>query len=287
MKDNGKCRSIAIYGKGGIGKSTIASNLSAALSMRGERVMQIGCDPKRDSVSLLCGGLISTILDNIENEESRDILERVIKKGYNGVLCVESGGPKPGTGCAGRGVSHALEFLERNDVFRRFDLTFAIYDILGDVVCGGFAQPLREGFAEEVYVVTSGELFSLFQLNNICMSIFSISEEGADCRLRGIINNMRGIPFEKEIVDEVAGIMGIPVIEHIPRSQTVQSAEKRGKTVVEECSSSRQAKIYFDLAEKIKNNTLSDSRGFRPLSSSEMRDVVRKYSPKVDNVRNY
>ena len=287
MNDKYKCRSIAIYGKGGIGKSTIASNLSAALSLQGEKVMQIGCDPKRDSVSLLCGGLIPTILENIENERSEGILDKVIKKGFNGVLCVESGGPKPGTGCAGKGVVHALEFLEMNDVLRRYEVTYALYDILGDVVCGGFAQPLRDGFAEEVYVITSGELFSLIQLNNICMSIFAISEGGASCRLKGIINNMRGIPFEKEIVEETANMMGVPVLAHIPRSQTVQDSEKMGKTVIDAFPDSAQAQVYIGLAGRIQENMTKDIEYFRPLSSSQIRKIVSQFSPKAENVRNY
>lgn len=287
MNEKYNCRSIAIYGKGGIGKSTIASNLSASLSLQGEKVMQIGCDPKRDSVSLLCGGLIPSILDNIEDERSEGIMDKVIKEGFNGVLCAESGGPKPGTGCAGKGVVHALEFLQMNDVLRRYEVTYALYDILGDVVCGGFAQPLRDGFAEEVYVVTSGELFSLIQLNNICMSIYAISEGGANCRLQGIINNMRGIPFEKEIVAETAKMMGVPVLAHIPRSQTVQDSEKRGETVIEAFPASAQAQVYIGLADKIQNNEASDTAYFRPLSSSEIRTIVRQFSPKAQDVRDY
>ncbi|RMF98047.1 MAG: nitrogenase iron protein [Candidatus Schekmanbacteria bacterium] len=280
-------RSIAIYGKGGIGKSTIASNLSAALSLSGAKVMQIGCDPKRDSVSLLCGGLIPSVLDVADRVSDEEILlDRVIKKGFNGILCVESGGPRPGTGCAGRGVAYALELLERNNVFERYEVDFIIYDILGDVVCGGFAQPLKEGFADEVYVVTSGELFSLVQLNNICMSIFALAENGAKCRLKGIINNMRGVPFEKDIVEKIGALMGIEVVSHIPRSETIQKAEKYGKTVIEKFPQSEQAKMYFELAQFIVENRTKYAESFKPLLTSEIRQIISEYSRQEEDGKN-
>lgn len=279
MKQIPDIRTVAIYGKGGIGKSTIASNLSAALSHMDEKVMQIGCDPKRDSVALLCGGLKKTILECLDDGMSEEIFSKVIHRGYNGIYCIESGGPKPGSGCAGRGVAQALGFIEQYKVFENYGITFALFDVLGDVVCGGFAQPVKDGFAKQVYLVTSGEILSILQMNNVCMSIISIAESYGSCTISGIINNMRGVPHEEEIVEEISGIMGLPVIIHIPRSHTVQNAELEGKTVIEAYPEDSQAKIYRDLAAKILSSDPDETFSPNPLSLSEIKNVIKKYMP--------
>lgn len=250
-------KKVAIYGKGGIGKSTIAANISVALSEMGEKVLQVGCDPKRDSIVTLCGGhLKPTILDqtiryrNIGQKE----IDEVIFKGCRGVLGCECGGPKPGSGCAGKGVNFALKLLEQHRVIERFEITFALFDVLGDVVCGGFAQPMRAGYAREIYLVTCGEILTLYQVNNILKAVINLRKIGADVAVAGLINNMRGVGHEEEIVNKFGEAIGIPVIEHIPRSKTVQDAELQGKTAVEAFPDSEQANIYRSLALKILRN---------------------------------
>ena len=269
-------RKIAIYGKGGIGKSTISANLSAALSHMGENVMQVGCDPKRDSISTLCGKLVPTILDQLQdgviNEER---LRQVIHQGYNGIWGVESGGPKPGLGCAGGGVMEALRLLEEHNIFQKYGISFALFDVLGDVVCGGFAQPMRAGYAREVYIVTCGETLTLLQINNIARSIRKIQERGADCACAGLINNMRGIPNEDKIVEEVAALMGLPLVAHIPRSDTVQASEFLAQTVVQAYPDSAQAEVYRELAHRIlENDTVYIPNA---ISLKEIKPIVQKY----------
>lgn len=253
-------RKIAIYGKAGIGKSITASNLTAALSHMGERVMQVGCDPKRDSVALLCHRLVPTVLEKMSGEESGaetitdEILEEVIFRGYNDTVCCESGGPRPGIGCAGRGVMVALQLLEQHNIFNRYGITFAVFDILGDVVCGGFAQPMRSGYAREIYIVTNGEPLSLFITNNILRAVKSLSSQGYDVGIAGLILNERNVPHEAKIVQEFAKRVGVPLTLSIPRSLKVQQAEAMSQTVVEAFPDSDQARIYSELAKRVIDN---------------------------------
>ena len=249
-------RKIAIYGKGGIGKSTVSSNVSAALSKSGEQVMQVGCDPKRDSIATLCGKLMPTILGRIGEAKkvTEEMLTSVVFQGFNGVLGCESGGPKPGMGCAGKGVNLALQLLDQFQIFEKYGVTFVLFDVLGDVVCGGFAQPMRSGYAREIYLVTCGEALTLFQVNNIIKAAHKLAGMGADVGIAGIIDNMRGVSREREIVEEFASLVGIPIIEHIPHSKTVQDAEMQGKTVIEAFPESEQADVYRRLAKNILEN---------------------------------
>ncbi len=165
-------RQIAIYGKGGIGKSTTTQNLTAALASMGKSVMQIGCDPKADSTRMLLGGKAqATVLDTMRDNGTGGVkLDTVRHTGYGGIKCVEAGGPEPGVGCAGRGVITAIKLLEELGAYNE-DFDFVFYDVLGDVVCGGFAMPIREGYAKEIYIVASGELMALYAANNICKGI--------------------------------------------------------------------------------------------------------------------
>ena len=257
-------RKIAIYGKGGIGKSTIASNLSVVMSEMGERVMQVGCDPKRDSVALLTHRRIPTILEVIDSGGTTDHeftiedLDEAIVRGYRGVLCAESGGPRPGAGCAGQGVMVALESLEKLQVFQRYDISLALFDILGDAICGGFAQPMRGGFCREIYVVANGEPLSLLATNNMLKAVKRLAGEGYGIGVAGIVNNQRGVPNEKEIVETFALRVGVPVAAHVPHSATVQSAEAQGKTVIEAEPQSDQAAVYRQLAQNmLANHTIN------------------------------
>jgi len=256
-------RRIAIYGKAGIGKSITSSHLSATLSKMGEKVIQIGCDPKRDSVALLCHGIMPTILEQLkmvdaETEEpvemSEDILSKVMFRGYNDVVCCESGGPRPGIGCAGRGVFVAIQLLEEFDILKKYGITFAIYDVLGDVVCGGFSQPMRGGHAKETYIVTCGEPLTLHVTNEILRAVERIRSEGIDVGIAGLIDNQRNVPYEKEILEEFGKRVGVPVVEHIPRSLKVQEAEAMGKTVVEAFPDCDQSEVYRKLAKKVREN---------------------------------
>lgn len=242
-----KTKRIAIYGKGGIGKSTIVSNIAAAYASNGHKVLVIGCDPKADTTRTLIGRRIPTILDIVKAK--RDALsEDIIFKGYEGVKCVESGGPEPGVGCAGRGVIVAMKLLENLETFSE-DLDVIIYDVLGDVVCGGFAVPLREDFADEVYIVTSGEYMALYAANNICKGIKKLKSN-----FGGIICNCKGVENEVEIVKEFSSRVGTKVVGIVPRSELVQKSEYDAKTVVEKFNDSKQAKVYRNLAESIFNN---------------------------------
>jgi nitrogenase iron protein NifH len=249
-------RQIAIYGKGGIGKSTISSNITAAISSMGLKPAQIGCDPKADSVNtLMNGNFIDTISDiTRQHGSSEDAILKAIHFGYNNILCIESGGPLPGQGCAGRGVLVALDLIRKYRIFEKNNIDIAVYDVLGDIVCGGFAQPIRHSYAEEVYIVTSGEYMSLYAANNIAKSIKLFAEQGLNVRLAGIIANLRDVENEREIVQEFASRLGVQIISFIPRSKHVQMSEMQGKTVIEVFSQSNQFSIYTELARKILNN---------------------------------
>lgn len=278
-------RRIAIYGKAGIGKSITSSHLSAALSEVGEKVIQVGCDPKRDSVALLCGGIMPTILEQLkmvdsETEEpvemTEEILDKVIFKGYNDIVCCESGGPRPGIGCAGRGVLVAVQLLEEFNVMKRFGITFAIYDVLGDIVCGGFSQPMRGGNAREIYIVTCGEPLTLYVTNEILKAVDRILAEGIDVGVAGLIDNQRNVPHETEIVEEFGKRVGVPVVEHIPRSLKVQEAESTGRTVLEAFPDSEQSAVYRKLAKKVLENKYVYTP--TPLAGlDEIMDTVRAY----------
>ena len=260
-------RRIAIYGKGGIGKSTTSSNISAALAESGLRVMQIGCDPKADSTSMLTGGRIPTVLNTIRDKDDRT-LEDMVHEGSGGVLCVECGGPRPGTGCAGRGIIAAFQELDRLDAMDVYHPDVIIYDVLGDVVCGGFAMPIRNGYARDVFVVSSGERMSLYAATNIATAVNDFQRDGY-ARLGGIIQNSRGIEDEDRLIDEVAAEMGTGVIHRIPRSPLVQSCEARNTTVIGGEPDSPMAQQYRELAKKLYSMTDDISGGLRPDTVTE------------------
>jgi nitrogenase iron protein NifH len=251
-------RQIAIYGKGGIGKSTVASNLSVAFAEKGLKVMQIGCDPKRDSNRNLTGGeMIPTVLDTYREllrvgKDKHDLtLEDIVFTGCYGVLCVESGGPEPGIGCAGRGVLTAIEILRDLSAFEVYNLDIAIYDVLGDVVCGGFAQPIRQGYAREIYLVCSGEFMSLYAANNISKGINRLAGQ-APSRLAGLILNSRGEEaFEQSVLKAFSESLGSQLIHVIPKSLEIADYEVEGKTVIEGAPQSEVAHRFRELAEKI------------------------------------
>ncbi|MFT4105175.1 MAG: nitrogenase iron protein NifH [Lacrimispora sp.] len=240
-------KKIAIYGKGGIGKSTTVSNVSAAMAAMGLTVMQIGCDPKADSTRNLTGGKnIPTVLDTLRENGDAELTDLVVKS-TTGVLCVESGGPVPGVGCAGRGIITAFEKLEELDAYEVYQPDVVLYDVLGDVVCGGFAMPIRGGYADEVCIVTSGEMMSLYAASNISHAVKSFGKRGY-ASLRGLILNAKNFEGENELVDKAAAEIETDIIYRLPRNPLVQQAEAEGKTVVEAFPDSEMADCYKALA---------------------------------------
>ncbi|MBQ8370244.1 MAG: AAA family ATPase [Clostridia bacterium] len=239
---------LAVYGKGGIGKSTTVSNVAAALADMGLTVMQIGCDPKADSTASLHGkGRIPTVLDLVREKKNDFTLDDMVTIGYKGVICVEAGGPTPGLGCAGRGIIAALEKLKEKGAYETFKPDVVLYDVLGDVVCGGFSMPMRAGYADRVFVITSGENMAIYAAANIAMAVNNFGERGY-AGLGGIILNRRNVKNEDEKAAQLAEDMGTSVVGTISRSQIVTDAEELGKTVVEAFPDSDMADEYRTIA---------------------------------------
>ena len=248
-------RQVAIYGKGGIGKSTTTQNTVAALAEAGKKIMVVGCDPKADSTRLLLHGLNQrTVLDTLR-EEGEDIdLEDILRVGFGGTKCVESGGPEPGVGCAGRGIITSINMLESLGAYTD-DLDYVFYDVLGDVVCGGFAMPIREGKAKEIYIVASGEMMALYAANNICKGVQKFATNG-DVRLGGIICNSRNVDNEYELLKAFAEELGSQLLYFVPRDNMVQRAEINKKTVIDFDSAADQADEYRTLAKNMDDNDM-------------------------------
>ena len=245
-------KKIAIYGKGGIGKSTTVSNVAVALAKEGYTVMQIGCDPKADSTLLLRGQgeNIKTVLDLIREKGNNFTLDEMAVKGECGVICVEAGGPTPGVGCAGRGIIAALDKLKEKGAYEIFKPDVVLYDVLGDVVCGGFSMPMRAGYADRIYIITSGENMAIHAAANIAMAVDNFKEKGY-ATLGGLILNRRDVKNEEEKVNELAGDFNTQVVGTLTRSETVLDAEELGKTVVEAFPDSSMAEEYRVLAKKL------------------------------------
>ncbi len=244
-------KKIAFYGKGGIGKSTTTSALSAAVSLLGYKVMQIGCDPKADStINLTNGRTVTPVMNHLKEHGSCSSLEEIAVEGYNGIVCVEAGGPTPGLGCAGRGIIAAFNILEDLRAFEVYQPDFVFYDVLGDVVCGGFAMPIREGYADEVIIVTSGEKMSLFAAGNIKKAIDNFADRNY-ARLRGIILNRRNIDDEGNIVRNFAQGIGAEIIGDIPRDNNVQFYEEKNKTVIEGNPDLNISRVVMEIARGI------------------------------------
>ena len=274
-------RKVAIYGKGGIGKSTTTQNTVAGLAQMGRKVMVVGCDPKADSTRLLLGGLAQkSVLDTLR-EEGEDVeLDNIRKKCYGDTWCVESGGPEPGVGCAGRGIITSINMLESLGAYEETEgLDYAFYDVLGDVVCGGFAMPIRDGKAEEIYIVVSGEMMAMYAANNICKGIMKYAQSGS-VRLGGLICNSRAVDNEKEMIEELAKKIGTKMIYFVPRDNDVQRAEINRKTVLEWNDKVPQADAYRGLAKAIDENT-----NFvipKPLAMEELEQLLMDFGLMAD-----
>ena len=269
-------RKVAVYGKGGIGKSTTTQNTVAALAEMGRKVMVVGCDPKADSTRLLMGGLgQKTVLDTLR-EEGEDVdLDDVLRPGYGDTMCTESGGPEPGVGCAGRGIITSINLLEQLGAYdEEKNLDYVFYDVLGDVVCGGFAMPMREGKAQEIYIVCSGEMMAMYAANNICKGIVKFAEAGG-VRLGGLICNSRKVDNEREMIEEFARRLGTQMIHFLPRDNDVQRAEIKRKTVIEWNPNAPQADEYRELARKIDANSLFVIP--KPIDMDELETLLVEY----------
>jgi nitrogenase iron protein NifH len=269
-------RKVAIYGKGGIGKSTTTQNTVAALVEMGKKVMVVGCDPKADSTRLLLGGMAQkSVLDTLR-EEGEDVdLADIRAPGYGGALCVESGGPEPGVGCAGRGIITSINMLEQLGAYHESEkLDYVFYDVLGDVVCGGFAMPIRENKAQEIYIVCSGEMMAMYAANNISKGILKFAQTGK-VRLGGLICNSRKVDNEKEMIEEFAKKLGTRMIHFVPRHNDVQRAEINRKTVIEWNPQAEQADEYRALAQKIDSNDMFIIP--RPLPMSELEALLMEF----------
>nr|WP_197537193.1 nitrogenase iron protein [Selenomonas ruminantium] len=273
-------RQIAIYGKGGIGKSTTTQNLTAGLTELGKNVMVVGCDPKADSTRLLLGGLAQkTVLDTLRDEGEDVELDSILKTGFGGTRCVESGGPEPGVGCAGRGIITSIGLLERLGAYTD-DLDYVFYDVLGDVVCGGFAMPIREGKAKEIYIVASGEMMSLYAANNIAKGISRYAKKGG-VRLGGIICNSRNVDREIELLKAFAEELGTQLIHFVPRDNIVQHAEIHKETVIQYKPQAHQADEYRELAKKIEDNEQFVIP--TPMTQDRLEEILLEYGL-MDNV---
>jgi nitrogenase iron protein NifH len=267
-------RQIAIYGKGGIGKSTTTQNLTAGLAEDGKKIMVVGCDPKADSTRLLLGNLAQrTVLDTIRDKGEDIELESIMREGYRGIKCVESGGPEPGVGCAGRGIITSIGKLEQLGAYDE-ELDYVFYDVLGDVVCGGFAMPIREGKAKEIYVVASGEMMALYAANNICKGVAKYAQKGG-VRLGGIICNSRNVDRERELLEAFSKELGTQLIYFVPRDNVVQHAEINRKTVIEYEPKARQAKEYRKLAKAV-----NDNKNFvipKPMTTERLEEILLEF----------
>lgn len=243
---------LAIYGKGGIGKSTVTGNLAAAFAYLGKKVIQIGCDPKADStLNLLGGQLLEPVMNYLrEHDDDPQSIEDISRVGYGGVLCIETGGPTPGLGCAGRGIIATFDLLEDLGLFEKYSPDVVLYDVLGDVVCGGFAAPIREGYADQVLIVTSGEKMALYAANNINTAVKNFADRSY-AEVKGIIMNRRNVPDEEDKVRAFADERGLAIVGDIPRSDDINRFEEEGKTVIEGDPALPISQVFIQLAKTL------------------------------------
>jgi len=265
---------IAVYGKGGIGKSVVATGLSAYYALRGQRVLHVGCDPKRDSSLRLIGHMPKkTVVDFVGMEPGAVAASQLLEQGRNGIMCLESGGPEPGLGCGGRGVARAIELMEETELLETGGFDVAVFDVLGDVVCGGFAAPLRQGFARKVVIVASEEPMALFAANNIARAIVTYQTNGAV--LAGLVANLRGSTAETGLISSFAEAIGTRILVVLPRDQQIIDAERRCLTVLEHAPQSAAAQALGSLGETLDQIDPDAVAAPTPLSEEAFFELVR------------
>lgn len=267
---------IAVYGKGGVGKSVVATSLSSAFALAGKKVLHVGCDPKHDSAVRLMedGRKLVTVLDALADDATCVSTENIIHRGRHGIDCCESGGPQPGLGCGGRGVARTLEFLDEMDVMASGAYEVVIFDVLGDVVCGGFAAPLRRGFAEKVIIVISEEPMALFAANNIARAILVYNPNGVV--LAGLVASLRSPTANREFLERFAQTLSTPILAYIPRDPLITSAERACMTVVEASPDSDSAKAFLALASTIESLEVSTIPLPTPLTDDAFFEFIRE-----------
>ena len=275
-------KAIAIYGKGGIGKSTVSANISYQWAKQGNRVLHVGCDPKADSTLLLTGGERSTPVAAalLEKKGKTFPLRDAIRVGAQGVHCIESGGPEPGRGCGGWGIARVLSLLDEDFVLDE-DYDAVLFDVLGDVVCGGFAAPLRKGFADTVVIVLSEELMAIYAANNICRAIVRLQRTGV--RLAGVVLNRRDNSVPVDTVSALVERIGTSIIATIPRAPIVGEAEIHRKTISEYAPSSEVTQVFSDLSQRLLSLKRDELTIPTPLDDEALMEFMQAaYSAKVE-----
>lgn len=272
-------KKICIYGKGGIGKSTVVANVAAAAAMQGRRVMVVGCDPKADTTRVLMHGSIETILDVHARCGGVDLkMEDVAHDGAFGVLCMESGGPRAGEGCAGKGIALALQDIRDLGIVERFQPDLILYDVLGDVVCGGFSTPLRARVADTAYIVTTADYMSIYAANNISGCIRKYAARGG-CKLGGLIFNARSAVGDSAPVEEFARRLGSRIVGRIPLDSAISRAELRRMTVMERSPDCASALAFARLAEyMLQNEAGSVPTPLEAQALEEIGDLIARQS---------
>ncbi len=265
---------IVIFGKGGIGKSTVATGISASLAAEGQRVLHVGCDPKHDStVALLGGRMIEPVVDRIS--QVRGVKpDDIVTRSPLGVDCVEAGGPGAGVGCGGRGITRMLEIFNEAGLLSPDRYDVALYDVLGDVVCGGFAAPLRRGVGEKVVIVASEELMALYAANNIAKAVVHYATNGI--ALAGIVYNLKDNAADRAMLERFAALIGARIIGYIPRDPLVRDAEYRRMTVVEHAPASPIARCYGQIAQDVRALDASSLPLPTPLSETEFYELAQR-----------
>lgn len=267
---------IAIYGKGGIGKSVVATHLSAEFARRGQRVLHVGCDPKADSSCRLTGTAdVRTVLGAMGMNPEDISAAQIITPGRQGIQCIEAGGPEPGSGCGGRGVARAIELIGELDLMTTDEFDVAVFDVLGDVVCGGFAAPLRQGFAEKVFIVVSEEPMALFAANNIGKAIVNYAYNGV--RLAGLVANIRdNLQADRDRIARFAEAIGTRVVTYLERSIGVEKAERELKTVIDTEPESPFALHFRELADWTVRFDGRATPNPKPMTEAEFFEFMRR-----------
>ena len=269
---------IAIYGKGGIGKSVIATALSAHYGMSGQRVLHVGCDPKHDSAVRLLeagAGPVRTILEVLGNNAFAEATQEILNVGRYGIHACEAGGPPAGMGCGGRGVARTIEYLDETEFLVSGNYDVVLFDVLGDVVCGGFAAPLRDGFAQKLVIVVSEEPMAVFAANNIARAVISYQRNGVV--LAGLVVNLRGKDVDWSHLRKFADALGTRILGVIERSPAIMEAERKMQTIVEYAPESNAAKSIVELARKLVELPVAEIPPPKPMTDEVLYEFMRTW----------